>query len=424
MGVLFSFVLTVTFMPAMVTLLPVRTGSKKKTNDFAMAALAEFVIARRTALLWAMLIVIAVVMNIPRNELNDVFVHYFDKDIQFRADTDFTVDNLTGVYINNYSLHAGESGDISNPDFLRDVEKLALWLETQPETIHVDRFTTVMKRLNKNMHGDDQKYYALPKNRNLAAQYLLLYEMSLPYGLDLNNQINVDKSSTKLAVTVRVISSEEEILFDSRVRDWINENALAIKKTESGSTVLMFSHIGQRNVRAMLFGTTVALILISGILIIALQSLKIGLISLIPNLVPAAMGFGLWGVFVGDVGLSLSIVTGMSFGIVVDNTVHFLSKYLRAKRESSLKPEDAVRYAFRVVGKALVVTTITLVIGFSALATSNFSFNSDMGLLTAVIITIALVQVFLLLPPLLLKIEEKDDHAPPDGTRAYTAASV
>ena len=248
--------------------------------------------------------------------------------------------------------------------------------------------------------------------------------MSLPYGLDLNNQINIDKSSTKLAVTVHVISSEEEILFDRRVRDWIKENAPAIKKADSGSTVLMFSHIGQRNVRAMLFGTTIALILISGILIIALQSLKIGLVSLIPNLVPAAIGFGLWGIFVGEVGLSLSIVTGMSFGIVVDNTVHFLSKYLRAKRESSLKPEDAVRYAFRIVGKALVVTTITLVIGFSALATSNFSFNSDMGLLTAVIITIALVQVFLLLPPLLLTIEEKDNHAPYDGTRAHNTVGV
>ena len=172
--------------------------------------------------------------------------------------------------------------------------------------------------------------------------------------------------------------------------------------------MLMFSNIGQRNVRSMLLGTSLALFAISGILILALRSLKIGLISLVPNLIPAAVGFGLWGIFVGEVGLSLSIVTGMSFGIVVDNTVHFLSKYLRSKRENGLAPQDAVRYAFRIVGRALVITTTTLVIGFSALATSKFSMNADMGLMTAIIITIALAGVFFLLPPLLLKIEDRD----------------
>jgi predicted RND superfamily exporter protein len=288
------------------------------------------------------------------------------------------------------------------------VEKLSVWLESLPETIHVDRFTTVMKRLNKNMHGDEESYYSLPETRDLAAQYLLLYEMSLPFGLDVNNQINVDKSSTKISHTIQTISSEEAIKLDARIHKWIEENAPAIAGAESGSTMLMFSNIGQRNVRSMLLGTSLALFAISGILILALRSLKIGLISLVPNLIPAAVGFGLWGIFVGEVGLSLSIVTGMSFGIVVDNTVHFLSKYLRSKRENGLAPQDAVRYAFRIVGRALVITTTTLVIGFSALATSKFSMNADMGLMTAIIITIALAGVFFLLPPLLLKIEDRD----------------
>jgi len=87
----------------------------------------------------------------------------------------------------------------------------------------------------------------------------------------------------------------------------------------------------------MLIGTTLALIGISLILIIALRSVKIGLLSLIPNLIPAAMGFGLWGLLVGEVGLSLSIVAGMTLGIVVDDTVHFLSKYLRARREKGIE---------------------------------------------------------------------------------------
>ncbi|MEQ8234738.1 MAG: MMPL family transporter, partial [Gammaproteobacteria bacterium] len=424
-GVLVSFVLTVTFLPAFMTLVPVRARARDADDASGMLRFADFVIARRRGLLWGCVAVaLLVIANLPRNELNDVFVHYFHEPIQFRTDTDFMVENLTGIYTVAYSLDAGESGGISNPGFLQDVEAFSLWLEEQPEVIHVDRFTTIMQRLNKNMHGDDESFYRLPDDRELSAQYLLLYEMSLPYGLDLNNQVNVDKSSTRVNVTTHVISSNEMIALDARAQAWLADNANAVKGAYSAGTVLMFSHIGHRNIRSMLIGTTLALVLISGILILALRSFKLGLVSLLPNLAPAAMGFGLWGIFVGEVGLSLSVVTGMTFGIVIDDTVHFLSKYLRARREKGLDPEEAVRYAFHTVGRALIITTITLVVGFAVLATSSFEINAGMGLLTAIIIAIALVGVFLMLPPLLMKIEEKAIHASThDDTADHAAAA-
>ncbi len=412
LGVLVSFLLTISFLPAVMTLVPVRVKKTAEDDYKMMSKLAEFVISNRRRLLWGMtIVIIAAVANLPRNELNDVFLHYFDESIPFRTDSDFMVDNLTGVDFIDYSLDSGESGGISNPAFQLDVERFAQWLETQPEVVHVDRFTNIMKRLNKNMHGDDERFYRLPEERDLAAQYLLLYELSLPYGLDLNNQINVDKSSTKVTATIGVISSKEMIELNERTLAWAKENMPSVVHTDSAGVELMFSYIGQRNIIAMLGGTTVALILISGILIVALRSLRLGLVSLLPNLAPAAVGFGLWGIFVGQVGLSLSIVAGMTFGIVIDETVHFLSKYLRARRENGLSSEDAVRYAFRTVGRALVITTLTLVIGFAALATSSFKMNSAMGLMTSIIITLALVMVFLMLPPLLMKIEENTTHA-------------
>ncbi len=424
-GVGVSFVLTVAFLPALMTLLPARVTAASGDDYTRMDRLAEFVIKRRRQLLWGMLTVIVVcVANLPRNELNDVFVHYFGESIKFRQDTDFLMNNLTGIYTLGYSLDSGDSGGISNPDYQRDVEAFSQWLEAQPETVHVDRFTTIMKKLNKNMHADNPDYYRLPNNRDLGAQYLLLYEMSLPYGLDLNNQINVDKSSSKVTLTLKLISSNEMVAFDRRSHDWLSANAPAVKRAESAGTILMFSNIGQRNIRAMLIGTSLALILISGILVIALRSMTIGGVSLVPNLIPAAVGFGLWGVFVGEVGLSLSIVTGMTFGIVVDDTVHFLSKYLRARREQGLGPNDAVRYAFHTVGRALTVTTVVLVAGFMVLAMSSFEVNSAMGLMTAAIITIALICAFLLLPPLLMKIEENRADATPDRTDANRPATA
>ena len=411
-GVLASFVFTVFFLPAFMSIMPVRVRVRQESDGYVMMDhLGEFVVNNRKRLMWGMLVVIVTLISfIPRNELNDVFVHYFDHSVQFRVDSDYFTENLSGLYIIDYSLDAGEPGGISNPQFITDVSKFAEWYRQQPEVLHVNTFTDIMKRLNKNLHGDDSSYYREPQERDLAAQYLLLYEMSLPYGLDLNNQINVDKSATRFTVTLQTMSTNELLTLESRAQDWLKANTTTIKQATGSGTTMMFANIGKKNIKSMLIGTTVALILISMILIFALRSLKIGLVSMVPNLVPAAMGFGLWGIFVGEVGLALSVVMGMTLGIVVDDTVHFLSKYLRARREKHLNAQEATKYAFHTVGMALLTTSIVLVIGFLVLALSAFKLNAGMGMLTAIVIALALIADFFFLPPLLMKLEEKKDE--------------
>ena len=408
MGVAVSFVLAVTFLPALMSVLPVRVKQYKDGEDSAMARLGNFVVDKRKRLIWGMgAFILVLIAFLPRNELNDVFVHYFDESVQFRVDSDYLTENLTGLYIADYSLESGESGGISNPQFQQDVAAFADWYRQQPETLHVNSFTDIMKRLNKNLHGDAPDWYRIPGSRELAAQYLLLYEMSLPYGLDLNNQINVDKSSTRFTVSLETMSTNNVLELEQRAQQWLDKNTTTIKHAPASGPTIMFAHIGKRNIVSMLGGTTIALILISMILVVALRSVKIGLVSMLPNLVPAAMGFGLWGMLVGEVGLALSVVTGMTLGIVVDDTVHFLSKYLRARRERNVGSRDAVRYAFKTVGRALITTSTVLVVGFLVLSQSSFKLNSDMGLLTAAVIVFALAADFLFLPPLLMKLERK-----------------
>ena len=200
---------------------------------------------------------------------------------------------------------------------------------------------------------------------------------------------------------MKTLTSNEVIEFDNAAIEWINQNTPAIQPYTSSPT-LMFAHLGMRNINSMLTGTTVALLLISAVLIIFLGSFKYGFISLLPNLTPALAAFGIWGLTVGQVGIGLSVVTGMTLGIVVDDTVHFLSKYLRARREKGLNAEDAVRYAFNSVGLALLVTSVVLVAGFMIMAQSHFYLNSSMGLLTSVVIMLALFIDLTLLPALLI----------------------
>ena len=402
MGVAAAFIFSVTFLPAIVSILPA-TGKKEVAGKQMMTRFGEFVIAKQKPLLIGnAFIIIALAAFVPMNELNDQFVNYFDESIEFRRDSDYAAKNLTGVYYIDYALGTGESGGISEPDYLANVAKFSQYLRSQPEVIHVQTISDTFKRLNKNMHGDDPAWQRLPEERNLAAQYLLLYEMSLPYGLDLNNQIDVDKSATKIAVTIQTMTSNEVIAFDDAAMQWLKENTPSITPYNSSPTI-MFAHLGKRNINSMLIGTTVALVLISAVLVFFLGSLKYGFISLLPNLTPALAAFGIWGLTVGQVGIGLSIVTGMTLGIVVDDTVHFLSKYLRARREKGLNAEDAVRYAFNNVGLALLVTSVVLVVGFMIMAQSHFYLNSSMGLLTSVVITLALLIDLTLLPALLMK---------------------
>ena len=407
-GVLAAFFYTIAILPALMLLLPVRVKAAHNGTLAAMDGLADFVIKwRRPVLVSMSLITLLLVFHIKDNELNDEFVKYFDNTVAFRTDTDFTVDNLTGLYSISYSLKAAEPGGISEPAFQQKLEEFANWYRQQPEVLHVSSLSDTMKRLNKNLHQDQAQWYRIPEQRDLAAQYLLLYEMSLPYGLDLNNQINVDKSATKLDASLRSISSNSTIAVEERAQVWLEQNAPESMHVHGASPTLMFSHIGARNIRSMLVGTTIALVLISILLTIALRSVRIGLISLVPNLVPAGLAFGLWGMLVGEVGLALSVVTGMTLGIVVDDTVHFLSKYLRARREDGLSSADAVRYAFHTVGTALWTTSIVLMAGFFILTQSHFKLNSGMGLLTAITIGFALIADFLLLPTLLMTIDKR-----------------
>ena len=407
MGVMFAFILSITFLPALMTVLPVRAKLKDEPDKATMKHLAEFVIRRRKWLLFGNgLLAISLISLVPLNELNDEFVKYFDETIEFRRATDFLNDNMGGIYSIEYSMQAGSEGAISEPLFLSQVDSFKQWLLAQPEVVHVNTVSDTFKRLNRNMHADNPEWYKLPEQRELAAQYLLLYEMSLPYGLDLNDQINLDKSAIRLIATMHNMSTRQMLEIEQRINQRLKQQLPEVTVV-GASPVLMFSHIGKRNVINMLIGTLIALVLISVILMAAFRSIKLGLISLIPNLVPAGMAFGIWAMIDGNIGLALSVVTGMTLGIVVDDTVHFISKYRRARVEHGYNSEDAIRYAFSTVGVALWITSLVLICGFIVLSTSHFTMNNGMGLMTAITIAVALFLDFLFLPPLLMSLEKK-----------------
>lgn len=406
-GGMLALVFSITVFPAFLSVLPIRVKSEAERKADFMDKVSQFVISKRRVLLPSFTLAILVLAAfIPQNILNDNFVEYFDKSVEFRKSTDFMEERLSGMGSIEVSLNSKESNGINDPEYLEVMDSFNKWMRSQAETDHTNMISDIFLRLNKNMHGDDPSYYRLPDDRELAAQYLLLYELSLPYGLDLNNQLDVDKAKTRMIITVKNITSEEYLQLEQRIVNWFASNAPQYEAVVA-SPNLMFAHIGQRNIYSMLVGTSVALVLISILLGFALKSVKYGIISLIPNLVPVSMGFGLWYFIDGQIGLGISVVAGMTLGIVVDDAVHFMTKYVHARRNEEKDSIDAVKYAFNSVGRALWITSFVLIAGFMVLAQSIFKLNADMGLLTAITILLALVIDFLFLPPLLMMIDGK-----------------
>lgn len=412
MGVSLAWFFSIYTLPALMAILPANAPAARDTEHSLLTRImdrvGDRVIHHRRPLFWGMLVVSALLTVLAfKNEPNDLFAHYFDTSIKFRQDTDAVVEKMTGFYYIEFDLNSGEAGGISDPAYLKTVDEFADWWKNGPwkdKVMFVGPFTDVYKRLNKNMHGDDPAFYKIPDDRELAAQYLLLYEMSLPFGLDLNNQVSVDKSSTRFTVIFEHLHSKETRAIEQSAREWLAQRNM---ETIGVSPAVMFAYIAERNIRSNFISLPLSLALISLLLLPALRSIKLGILSIIPNLLPLGIAFGAWFLIDGEIKFVQAIVLNMTLGIIVDDTIHFLAKYLRARRELGLDTEAAIRHAFHNVGAALVVTTAILAAGFALLIMSSFAPNSSNAQLTCIVLVVALIVDLLFLPPLLMLTDNK-----------------
>ena len=421
-GVAFTFLFSVTLLPQLALWLTWRLPKSDVERTTRFNQLADYVIHHRKPLFMVFLVIAGVfMMQMNKNDLNDDNVNYFSKDVAVRQAADFTEANLNGMNLIEYSIDSGSTNGVYDIQFLQKVDDFAKWYRQQEHVTHVYTYTDVIKRLNKNMHNDNDSWYKLPDDRELAAQYSLLYEMSLPFGMDLNNQVNLDKSALRITVSVENVKAKEILAIEEKAQQWFAENAPELA-SPGASPSIMFAHIGQKNIMSMLWGTLVAVIVISLTLMLSLGSWRLGLLSLIPNSLPALITFGIWGLLVGEINMGSAAVFSITLGIVVDDTVHFLAKFLRARQEHQMDLFDSIHYAFTHVGAALLTTTVVLASGFMILAVSNFNVNSSLGIMVSITIVIALIYDFVFLPALLIFANKwlKKDYETKDNTASLT----
>lgn len=405
-GMIAALVYSLLLLPCLLAILPVKKSKKASSEQQFMDFFSDWVLYHRNKVLYGSVIFGLIMLAMtPRLTVDENFVDNFAKGLEIRDDSDFTQANLTGLFNMEFSLDSAQEGGVTDPEFLRKVDQFVEWSRKQSGVLHVNSITDTIKRLNRSMNAGDELYYTLPSDRDLIAQYLLAYEMSLPLGLDVNDQVNVAKSSTKVTVTMDDLSTFEMQALKEHHEQWLINNAPQSMHTEAASASLMYTYLMNTNIQGLLFGTALSFLIITICLGLIFKSVKYALVSILPNALPITMAFGMWSLIDGVVGIAAATIATMTLGIVVDDTVHFVSKYLRAKRELRMKPEQAIRYAFSTVGKALLSTSLIFMIGFGSMMQSDFLMNAQMGIFTVMTVCFAVLLDFLLLPTLLLKLD-------------------
>ena len=322
-GVVVSWCLSMTIVPFVIRRFPSKAASSL-ANSFSlrMPQFSDFTRRHRTVIIMFLLPVsLSLTLLSFTNELNDDFVKYFDESVEFREHTEYINSNFTGIYSIEFSIETKHDNEIFQPNVLSFTDKFFVWLKKQPEIISVTSIINTLKNINQNMHGGKMEFYHLPESKEIAVQYFTLYEMSLPFGMDMNDKVNIKKSATRMVARLENMSTKELLALEKRVEHWLSKNKPDLVTINYSSPTVMFSHIGQRSIESLLKGAVLALLLISAILAFVFKSIRIGVVSILPNLLPAGLGYGVWALSVGQISMGLAGVSAMTIGIVVDDIV-------------------------------------------------------------------------------------------------------
>jgi predicted RND superfamily exporter protein len=408
-GIVAAYLFTITLQPALMAIIPEPTLSNPGKEPFsrhAMGLLADFVIRHYKKFFFGNVLLVVIIGSFAtRNVINDFWQGYFDERFEIRRSLDFAARNLSGSEGLEFSIPANGEGAINDPAYLAKLDEFKTWLKNQPGVLFVRSYSDLMKKLNWSMNGGGEEFNALPESREAAAQYLAAYELSLPPGLGLDGMISSGRDASLLSLMMHTTTASETRQLALNSEAWMKSSFPPFMQSKASGVDLVFGSVSLQNMKNMLWGSIGDLVFISLLTILAVRSVKYGLISMIPNLTPIILGFGIWGIFFGEIGLSVSIVGSIVLGIIIDDTIHFILKYNHARHDLGLSTEESIVYSFKSAGAAQIFISIVVASGFGMMAFSGFYPAKTMGLLTAIVILLAVFTDLFLLPPALLMID-------------------
>ena len=409
-GVFLAFIFTVLLLAPIVSYFNVKQSKNINFQKNIARKLGKFSIKNYKRLLVIVPVISCFLMAfIPLNKTNDNPLEFYsERYTTSAADSKWISQRIGGTFPVSYELNS--QGIVSDPEFLREVDKFSEWLASNKEVLHVSSLSKIMKNLNKTLHGKQEEWNIIPTEPDLSAQYLFFYEMSLPYGLDLTNSISQNKESIKLVASLKELGSLEYREFAKRVENYASQNMPEDMVSIGTGTRPIFAFMSNMLITQLIYALGIGIVLITATIILFFRSLRYGMLTSVTNLLPIGVAFGIWAIVSGEISMLVGIGMGTTLGIIVDFTVHFLSKYLHARRQKNLSAEEAVEYAFETVGFALIITSFSLILGFLVLLQAFFIPIHGFVLFSSIAFLSALIIDLLLFPALLITWDKRYNY--------------
>ncbi len=396
-GAILAFIISVVWMPAVLLLLkkPIKASNKvieKKRKSFGYG---RFIINNnKKIVLWTSLVFSIIAIGLTQVKVDSNTVRYFDKTVEFRKGAEFMMANLTGPMAYEIVVDTGEVGGIKEPKFMKSVEQFYNDIQEKfPEVRHLNSLMDIVKRYNKIIDNKEE----VPNSRNLIAQYLLLYSMSLPQGMEINDKMDINEQKLRISGQMDIVDTSKDLEMIQYIKDWWAKTAY--RGTVEGQTY-MFAHMQKDVTNTLIYSLSLALVLVSIVMFLIFRRVKLLWVFILPNILPVVLVVGLMGWLNITIDIGVAIAGAIIIGVAVDDTIHFLVKYFDA-RKRGLSMEDTFEEVLRYAGVAILFTTIILTVAFSTFAFSHFTANQNFGIVTAFALFIAFVVDLLLLPALL-----------------------
>ncbi|ADN08977.1 efflux RND transporter permease subunit [Sulfurimonas autotrophica] len=402
-----AFILTILFIPAALAILNIKVKvSKKPTSqqglgDFAKKY-AKFIIKNDNKIILATLVLFCfIAFGLTNLKVDSNAVRYFREDVPFRQTVNVIQKNLTGPMSYEIVIDSKKTDGIKNALFMKTVDKFSKEFKAKfPDARHTSSLVDVVKKFNEVIDANK----SIPDNNNLIAQYLLLYSLSLPQGMEINDKMDVDERLLRLTASMNVVDTSKDLQMIEWIEEWWKKTPYSAQV--NGQTQ-MFAHMQADVTDTLIESILLAIVVTSLLMFFIFKKLRMIPLFLIPNILPIILVIGVMGWLGINIDLGVAISGAIILGIAIDDTIHFLVKYKEA-RKKGFNFENSLAYVMQYAGLAMVLTTLVLSTAFIVFRLSQFMLNANFGLITAIALIIALLVDLLLLPALLGKLDAQD----------------
>jgi uncharacterized protein len=410
-GVLLAMVYTIILLPALLAIVPVKIKKNKKdlSEDSAIDRFLAKIGRISTGHPYKILIISTVIITfsiagIMKIRFSHDVLKWLPKNNSARIATEKIDKELRGSASLEIVLDTGKENGLYDPDILNRMEKTAAYLETlEVGEVFAGKawsVTTILKETNRALNENRKEFYAIPQNKKLIAQELLLFENS--GSDDIEDFTDSQFSKARMMVKVPFVNAVAYTKFLKTVDDHFQKIYPDVKITVTGMSALMFRTVVNA-IASMSKSYIYALIVITILMILLIGRLRIGLLSMVPNLAPIITTLGIMGWLNIPMNLFTMLVGNIAIGLAVDDTIHFMHNFRRYFEESK-DAKFAVMETLHTTGRAMLVTSCVLSIGFFIFMFATMVNLIHFGFLTGLAIILALLADYFIAPALLVVI--------------------